>query len=609
MRASIKIRYLAVAVLLCSFSAYAEDAKVIGPQSVIEQYDAPVVESKTGQVLIDFPSMISAPGENDGVEVIGSLTALILDFVAGDQVNVKISDSDADSKQFVSFAGHTKAKKDGAALHNKLREALVDYRDLPLTIGDLRFIQQDIADVYRELGYPLMSVVVPPQEVVNATLLVQINEFSLASYQVTYSDKQGGYSAESKHWSKSERLERYFQSIVDEPILSQKSLDKQLEKVNRNPFRSARVVFEPGEDIGQSKAIVQIDEKRLWNLQAGYNNHATKQSGTHRASVGGSFGNLPLADHQISWNAVIGPEFDEFQNYSLIYKRWGHMLTANANYSDTASSSIPGIESASTTLQMSLNYDVELMSGQSYEWKGSIKTSIKRFERASLFGGATVGGAEFDAVQLGLSSTLNLREANASNQFTFTLTRSFEGIFGNNELADFRQFHNSVKGEPDYTFFGFNYARVQQLSILGEEWNGWSTETQSSVQIAFDELAGSDNFALGGANILRAYQSSEIAGDKGWYVSQMLHGPAIPLDKLAGFSGVVKQVVVSGFVETGEARFENGGDNQIWDFGLRARTSFAKNVGCDASLAIAGDNGSRTGKNDTRFFLSCNWSY
>ena len=599
------MRTLVFAVsLLLSIALQAQEAQVIGPQSVIEQYDAPVIESDSGEVLIDFPSMISAPGENDGVEIMPTLKGLQLEFVG--------EESGSHSGDFVDFIGQSKVRTEQSELYAGLREMLKVYRDLPVTIGDLRFIQQDITDVYREQGYPLMAVVVPPQEVVNGELLVQVNEFSLASYQVTFSDKNGGYSSDNQHWSKKQKIDRAFQSIVEEPILSQKSLDHELKKINRNPFRSARVVFEPGEALGQSSAVIQIDEKKLWSLQAGYNNHATESSGTHRFSAGGSFGNLPLVDHQISWNAVFGTDIDEFQNYSLIYKfpnRWGHTVTGNANFSDTASSNIPGIDSASTTLQMSLTYDMEIMTGAHFEWTGSATGSLKRFERASLFGGTEVGGAEYDAVQLAVRSTLNLREASASNQFTLSLTRSFAGLGGNNALTNFRQFHNSVNGEPEYTFFGLNYARVQQLGFLGEKWQGWSTETQSSFQFAFDELAGSDNFALGGSNILRAYEASEVAGDKGWYASQMLHAPAIAPEKLGAFSSAIKQLVVSAFVETGEGRFENGAKEHIWDFGLQARLSLIKNVGCNASLAIAGDQGFRTDKHDTRFFIGCNWNY
>jgi len=59
---------------------------------------------------------------------------------------------------------------------------------------------------------------------------VQVNEFSLASYHVAYSDNQGGYSPENTHWSKDAQISRVFESIVEESILSQKSLDHQLKK-------------------------------------------------------------------------------------------------------------------------------------------------------------------------------------------------------------------------------------------------------------------------------------------------------------------------------------------------------------------------------------------
>ena len=82
--------------------------------------------------------------------------------------------------------------------------------------------------------------------------------------------------------------------MLDEPILGRASLDAAVQRINRNPYRQARAVFEPGTERRQSVATIQVEEHRPWGLQAGYNNFATKASGTHRFSLGGSVGNVPI---------------------------------------------------------------------------------------------------------------------------------------------------------------------------------------------------------------------------------------------------------------------------------------------------------------------------
>lgn len=589
---------------VCVLSVSAQQATAVGPQSVIEQYQAPVVESESGEVLIDFPSMINAPGANDRAQIMPAVTGLEIEIVgtSGGQV---LSD-------FIQIRGESRAESNRAALYASLDEALAVYRDLPLTLGDIRFIQQDITDAYKANGYPLMSVVVPPQEIHNGSLKVQINEFRLAGYTTQFADEAGNYSADHSRWSNEARLEKQLNPLLAEPILSQEALDKKVKAINQNPFRTARVVFEPGENMGETLANIQIDEKRPWTVQAGYNNHASEASGEDRFFIGGSLGNLPFEDHQLSANATFGSRIDEFENYVITYTaptRWGHKLTASINYSDTASSSIPGIGSASTTTQSSIKYELPVWSNQSVEWRFSAMGAYKQFERESLFGSIVVGSAEFDSVQLSLNNTFNIKEATATNQFVAGVIFSFEGITEKNSDENFREFYNSASGEAQTLHYILNYARIQQLGPFIQHLDGWSTETQLSWQITNDELAGSDNFAIGGANALRAYQSSEVSGDNGFYVLQFLHAKPLSGERLGTLGKWVDQVALSGFIEAGWTDFERGGNERIWDYGLQANISALEMMNLTMSIAVAGEEARLTERGDTRLFVSYQIKY
>ncbi len=578
--------------------ARAQDAKVLGPQSVIEQYDAPVAQGSGEGAVIDFPAMIAAPGADDGVQITPSLQRLMLKIVGTEGT---------DSGDFVSINGTSRAGKKRDALYAALREKLTVYRDLPATLGDVRFIQQDIADTYREQGFPLMSVVVPPQEIVDGTLSVVINEFSLADYSVMYGDGEGGFTPDAKHWTSDRKLAKELDPLLAEPILSQESLDGKVKFLNNNPYRSTRVVFEPGQSVGESKAVFQIEEKRPWSVQAGYNNHATKASGVNRYSLGGSFGNIPLENHQLSWNATVGDRIDEFENYSLIYtvpNRFGHTFTANVNYSDTANSNIPGITSASTTLQSSIAYDLPLVAGDRFGWNLTTTAFWKQFERESIFGGLTVGAANFDATQLAFSNQFNWKEATATNQIVVTTVFSFAGLTARNSDADFRQFYNTATGEATTQHMVLNYARVQQLQPLLAALDGWSTETQLSWQITNDQLAGSDNFAIGGPSVLRAYQSSEVSGDEGFYGIQFLHLKPLGGDALGVVGRWVDQVRPSLFIEAGEGTFQTGAHESLWDYGVQLGISAKAGLSLNASLAIAGKKTALTDKNEAHFYVS-----
>lgn len=607
------IRLLAarsVALLpLVALALVAQDApppaKVLGPQSVVEKYDAPVAQPEKLEGLIDFPKLISAPGANDAAEVAPALTRIEIEIVG--------TEGGDTSDAFVHFAGASRTGAKQAALYAALRRKLAQYRDLRTTLGDVRFIQQDIAEVYRAQGFPLMAVVAPPQQIVDGRLRFQVNEFRLGAYTVQYRNlDRNAYSADAKHWSSDARLKTLLVPLLAEPIASRESLDAKVQAINRNPFRTARVVFQPGDTQGVSNAIFQIDEKRTWSVQTGYNNHATKSSGTNRYSVGGSFGNIPRESHQLSWNATLGDRIGEFQNYSLIYTvpmSSGQTLAANVNYSDTASSSIPGIDSASTTLQASLSYDRPILTRGSLNWSLNATATLKQFERASVFGGFFVGGAEFDSTQLSLAHQFNWKENTATDQVVATVVFSFAGLTARNTDENFQQFYNRADGGAATTHFVLNYARVQQLKPLSAALDGWNAETQLSWQFTGDSLAGSDNFSIGGPSVLRAYQASEVSGDDGIYGIQFLHAKPLPGAKFGALGRVIQQVNFSGFFEAGEGRYTTGEHASLWDYGLQAAVSLRGGINCTASLAFAGKAIGRTATGDSHCFVSAQWRY
>lgn len=601
---SFSVRTLACAVALAPLwatgASAAPEARVLGPQSALEQYEAQVPEGTVPEGAIDIPAMIAAPGADDGVRLMDALDTLAVEFVG--------NRSGGESGDFVNFVGATRADEDREALYGSLREALAIYQGLPLTLGDVRFIQQDVADVYRELGYPLMAVVVPPQEISGGVLRIQVNEFRLAGVDVAWENGDGAYAENAEHWTRDRDIERRVAPVLEADILAQRDLDALVQGLNRNPFRSARVVFEPGDALGDSRALIQIDEQRAWNANAGYNNHGTDAAGNNRFSVGGTFGNVPVVDQSLSWNATFGDDIDDFENYSLIYtapNRFGHTLTVNGNFSDTSASTLPGIDSASTSWQLTTGYAFPIRSGRDWELSGSASFAFKHFERESLFGGTSVGGAEFDAAISTLSGTLNVRQESASNQFVVTLNRTFEGLTGQNSNADFRQFHNSFEGTAAYSFAVLNYARAQELGAILPALEGWSAETQLSAQFSTDELAGADNVALGGPATLRAYEASEVAGDRGGYLIQSISAPPIPAERLGRLGGVVRQLGFTVFAEFGTAEFETAGRSSIFDGGIAMSIALPKGASCNVSLAVAGDDARRTDSGDARAFVGC----
>ena len=142
-----------------------------------------------------------------------------------------------------------------------------------------------------------------------------------------------------------------------------------------------------------------------------------------------------------------------------------------------------------------------------------------------------------------------------------------------------------------------------------EALQGWSTETQISGQISNQQLAGGDNFSLGGPSVLRAYQSSEVSGDSGAYLVQFFHIKPVEGDQLGFAQKWIQQIGVSPFVEAGSGHFEKGGEASLWDYGVQVSLAGRKHVNTTASLAFAGESTALTQRGDMHFYISCGLSY
>lgn len=126
-----------------------------------------------------------------------------------------------------------------------------------------------------------------------------------------------------------------------------------------------------------------------------------------------------------------------------------------------------------------------------------------------------------------------------------------------------------------------------------------------SLQFSLDELAGADNVAVGGPATLRAYETSEVAGDRGGYIIQTLGPAPFPGERLGAAGSVIQQLAVFGFVEFGTAEFDTAGRASVYDAGLQMSLALPKGASCNVSLAFAGDDAGRTDAGDARAYIGC----
>ncbi|TAE91915.1 MAG: ShlB/FhaC/HecB family hemolysin secretion/activation protein [Verrucomicrobia bacterium] len=124
---------------------------------------------------------------------------------------------------------------------------------------------------------------------------------------------------------------------------SAESIRKDLDFLNRNPFRTATALWSPAEsDVPAANLILHIQEKRPWSLYTGVDNDASDALGDERFYLGGKFGNVMGLDHRLGWLALTSADGTSLHSTHFTYEipLSGHkILTFSSGLSESASSS------------------------------------------------------------------------------------------------------------------------------------------------------------------------------------------------------------------------------------------------------------------------------
>lgn len=120
--------------------------------------------------------------------------------------------------------------------------------------------------------------------------------------------------------------------------------------------------------------------------------------------------------------------------------------------------------------------------------------------------------------------------------------------------------------------------------------------------------AGADNFAIGGASVLKAYFSGEASGDEGWYLTQTLNYPVWSADPKSWY-GWLKQARFSNFIETGAAWRKGESKTTMTDIGMAFNLSLSAQGSCSVSMAVAGEKTFATKAGAVRGFVSCSMGF
>lgn len=374
-----------------------------------------------------------------------------------------------------------------------LRAALGDVTGKTFDLAGLRGLAQRITDVYQAGGYPFARAILPPQDLANGDLRIEVIE-----------GRYGVVQAQGDDSVLAQQATAFLDGLLPGSVIASAPLERAALLLDDLPGIQTSATMRPGTQAGTGDLIVQVARDQRVRGDIGLDNAGSRYTGKNRVRANVDINSPFLLGDQLTVRALLSEEklWLGSLGYSLPLGTSG--LRGNVGYSHTsyelakefaslhangtakvasAGLSYPILRSQKANLTLIATYQSKDLhdnrdSTQTYESKSSQSMPLAlQFDYRDAFDGITYGSASWTPGKLKLDAGLTAVDDYKSNG----------------------RFHK----------VNLDVVRLQSLPA------GFNLMAHLSWQQANKNLDSSEKLSLGGASGVRAYPSGEATGDEG----------------------------------------------------------------------------------------------
>lgn len=372
------------------------------------------------------------------------------------------------------------------------------------TLADVYAIANDIMLKYRNDGYILTQVVVPPQTIDGGNVTLRVVEGFID--QVRVEQAEGASNVNMGN------IEAYASQIRSGGALNVRDLERELLIINDLPGVSARSILSPSANVtGAADLLIVVDYDPVDGL-IGLDNFGSRYLGPTQLTGAVTLNSMLGLNEAITAQTVLAPINGERElaygalGYEQPIGIYGTKFKILGSVADTE----PGwdldrfnVRGHAWSLSAGLTHPIirtrneNLSVRGTLEWRKVKSSNIIEPTRTDRIVALRLGGRyEFLDTLLGVAAnTVDLEWSNgldvlgASDKFDANLTRA--------------------KGDPQFSKVEIELQRLQRIT------NGVNLLLGARGQYTGHALLSSEEFGVGGVNSGRGYDPSEITGDEG----------------------------------------------------------------------------------------------
>ncbi len=394
-----------------------------------------------------------------------------------------------------------------------LEEALELYIGKPFTPENLKGIKQEIYKYYRDNDQPLVIVQIPWQD----------REIGVAQIIIRES-KIGAVKVVGNEWSSTKRYTDHFGKPGEK--ISQKAIRKEVDFLNKSPFRVVNVSYSPGDKDYTTDLTVQVTDRRPYFFYAGCDNTGVPTTGRQRIFAGFVWDQIGGTDQSLYYQYTTNYSTRRFHSNTFQYTAlcpWKAIVNIYGGFSTVHATLHPmPMNNHGTNIQGSIRYITPLQPSKTFSCEIIGGFDIKN----------TNNTLEFTDTTPVFGQTVNIAEWMFGYKCRYETLRlsisgGVEGVFSpfqwlpNQTSADYESLR---PGADNKWFYALAYCNLSCALP-----KAYSLHFRANGEWSNQVLLPSEQLGIGGHASVRGYDERQYNGDSGLIASVEAHSPDFAL--------------------------------------------------------------------------------
>ena len=392
---------------------------------------------------------------------------------------------------------------EGATVYtqDEMRSVYDQYLGKDITLATLYQIAAQLTRKYRNDGYILTQVIVPPQTIDAGTARLRVVEGYIDNVII-----------EGETGSSLNLIRKYAAHFKDMAPVNVDYMERYLLLIRDLPGVDARSVLSPSADKTGAADLRIIIERDTYQAQLGANNHGNKFLGREQFAASQVLNSVLGLNERIAQQVVVAPDAGNIE-LAYIYGEYlqpigsfGTTAEVQVSYTDTD----PGFTLAPLSVE-----------GRSFYTSFKVEHPIFRTRERNLYGHIMLDFRNVDTESIAFDTVeddIRMLRVGGRYESVDTIFGAGVNTFDVEVATGLEILGASEEGDADLTRGNANpqatkieagFSRLQRVT------DNLNLFVRTEGQWATSSMLSSEEFGVGGVNLGRGYDSSEIIGDDG----------------------------------------------------------------------------------------------